>query len=87
MKYLDFSSLYASAMVQALPTGEIGVCDNLVYTRSSFNTEKTSGDIDQFTDYQNEKKNLTDKVDYVIDGEILDWYLDNGASFTGDEVR
>ena len=21
---------------------------------------------------------LTDKVDYVIDGEMLDWYLSNG---------
>ena len=26
LKYLDFNSLYASAMVQALPTGEIKVC-------------------------------------------------------------
>ena len=34
LKYLDFNSLYASAMVQALPTGEIKVCD-LVYTSSS----------------------------------------------------
>ena len=47
LKYLDFNSLYASAMVQALPTGEIKVCDTLdpetgladtVYTRSSSNT-------------------------------------------------
>ena len=42
LKYLDFNSLYASAMVQALPTGEIKVCeprsgfnDDLVYTSSS----------------------------------------------------
>ena len=32
---LDFNSLYASAMVQALPTGEIKVCDTLDYTSSS----------------------------------------------------
>ena len=24
---------------------------------------------------------LTDKVDYVIDGEMLDWYLDHGLKF------
>ena len=36
--YLDFNSLYASAMVQALPTGEIKVCEDLGYTRSSTNT-------------------------------------------------
>ena len=35
LKYLDFNSLYASAMVQALPTGEIKVCEELGYTRSS----------------------------------------------------
>ena len=28
LKYSDFNSLYASAMVQALPTGEISVCEN-----------------------------------------------------------
>ena len=130
LKYLDFNSLYASAMVQALPTGEIKVCDpgtglacheqsssadELGYMRSSSNTgyiytidikysdelkqrtnkyqffpEKTKACVDQFTDYQNvNKKNgykpneklmlkLTDKVDYVIDGEMLDWYLDHG---------
>ena len=53
LKYLDFNSLYASTMVQALPTGEIKVCDpgtglacheqssfadELGYTRSSSNT-------------------------------------------------
>ena len=53
LKYLDFNSLYASAMVQALPTGEISVCENNPgtgvachkqssfadnYTRSSSNT-------------------------------------------------
>ena len=80
LKYLDFNSLYASAVVQALPTGEIKVCD-LVYTSCSSNTgyiytidikyndelkqktkkypffpEKTKANINQFTDYQNEKK-------------------------------
>ena len=34
-KYLDFNSLYASAMVQALPTGEIKVSDGNDYTSSS----------------------------------------------------
>ena len=38
LKYLDFNSLYASVMVQALPTGEIKVCEELGYTRSSSNT-------------------------------------------------
>ena len=101
-------------MVQALPTGEINVCD-LLYTSSSstkgynynidikynddlkqktnkypFFPEKTRANIGQFTDYQNVKKKkgykpneklmlkLTDKVDYVIDGEMLDWYLTSG---------
>ena len=44
LNFLDFNSLYASAMVQALPTGEISDCDNPEtgfadnsYTRSSSN--------------------------------------------------
>ena len=37
LKYLDFNSLFASAMVQALRTGEIKVCDNNSYTRSGSN--------------------------------------------------
>ena len=122
LKYSDFNSLYASAMVQALPNGEIKVCDpgtgfadELGYTRSSSKTgyiytidikysdelkqktnkypffpEKTKACVDQFTDYQNVNKKkgykpneklmlkLTDKVDYVIDGEMLDLYLDHG---------
>ena len=115
LKYLDFNSLYASAMVQPLPTGEIRVCEDLAYTKSSSNTgyiytidikyndelrqktkkypffpEKTKANIDQFTNYQNENKKkgykpneklmlkLTDKENYVIDGEMLDWYLDHG---------
>ena len=102
-------------MVQALPTGEIKICNTLDYTRSSSNTgyiytidikyndelkqktkkypffpEKTKANIDQFTDYQNGNKKkgykpneklmlkLTDKENYVIDGEMLDWYLSNG---------
>ena len=109
-------------MVQALPNGEIKVCDpgtgfadELGYTRSSSNTgyiytidikysdefkqktnkypffpEKTKACEDQFADYQkvNKKKGyktneklmlkLTDRVDYVIDGEMLDWYLGHG---------
>ena len=35
LKYLDFNSLYASAMVQALPTGDIKVSEDLGYTRTS----------------------------------------------------
>ena len=114
LKYLNFNSLCASAMVQVLPTVEIKVCD-LVYTSSSstkgyiytidikynddlkqktnkypFFPEKTRANIEQFTDYQNVNKKkgykpnenlmlkLTDKVDYVIDGEMLDWYLASG---------
>ena len=55
-----------------------------------FFPEKTKACVDQFTDYQNVNKKkgykpneklmlkLTDKVDYVIDGEMLDWYFDHG---------
>ena len=55
-----------------------------------FFPEKTKACVDQFTDYQNVNKEkgykpneklmlkLTDKVDYVLDGEMLDWYLDHG---------
>ena len=55
-----------------------------------FFPEKTKANIDQFTDYQNENKKkgykpneklklkLTDKNDYVFDGEMLDWYLASG---------
>ena len=55
-----------------------------------FIPEKTKANIDQYTDNQNENKKkvykpneklmpkLTDKVDYVIDGEMLDWYLASG---------
>ena len=112
LKYFDFNSLYASALVQALPTGEIKICYDPVYTRSCSNTgyiytidikysddlkqktkkypffpEKTECDIGQCTDHQKENKKkrfktneklmlkLTDKVVYVIDGEMLDWYL------------
>ena len=52
---------------------------------------KAKANIDQFTNYQNEKMkgykpneklmlNLTDNQDYVIDGEIKDWYLIKGLS-------
>ena len=55
-----------------------------------FFPEKTKANLDQFTDYQNGNKKkgykpneklmlkLTDMVDYVIDGEKLDWYLESG---------
>ena len=102
-------------MVQALPNGEIKVCDGKDFTQSSstqgciytidvkyndelkqktkkypFFPEKTKAITDHFTDYQNGNKrkgykpneklmlNLTDKNDYVIDGEILYWYLASG---------
>ena len=35
LKYLEINSLYATAMVQALPTGEIKLCDGNDYTQSS----------------------------------------------------
>ena len=55
-----------------------------------FFPEKTKANVDQFSDYQNESRKkgykpnenlmikLTDKENYVIDGEMLDWYLSNG---------
>ena len=55
-----------------------------------FLPEKTKANIDQFTDYQIEFKKkgykpneklmlkLTDKRHYVIDGEMLGWYLSKG---------
>ena len=123
LKHVDLNSLYAFAMVQVLPTGEIKVCNypetgfaDIVYTRSNSNTgntytivikynvdlkqktkkylffpEKTKANVDKSTDYQKEIKKkgykpneklmlkLTDKEDYVIDGLMLDWYLDNGV--------
>ena len=139
LKYLDFNSLYPSAMVQALATGEISVCENNPgtglacheqssfadnYTRSSSNTgciytidikcnndlklktkkypffpEKTGENIGHFTDYQNVNKTkgyksneklmlkLTDKVDYVLDGEMLDWYLDHGLRLEDIKIK
>ena len=111
-------------MVQALPIGEINVCEKLGYTRSSstkgyiytidikynddlkqktnkdtFFPEKTKANVDQFRDYQNVNKkkgykpneklmlNLTDKVDYVIDGEMLDWYLASGLKLEDITVK
>ena len=53
-----------------------------------FFPEKTKACVDQLTDYQNVNKKkgykpneklmlkLADKVDYIIDGEMLDRYLD-----------
>ena len=35
LKYLDFNSFYASAMVRALPTGEISMCNDYAYVQSS----------------------------------------------------
>ena len=124
LKYLDFNSLYASAMVQALPTGEIKVRDGNDYTQPSstkgyiytidvkYNDElkkrtekyplfpeKTKANIDQFTDYENgnEKKGykpkeklmlkLTDKNDYVVDGEMLDWYFAGGLKLEDITVK
>ena len=102
-------------MVQALPTGDISVCNGLVYTGSSstkcyiytidvrytnkmkqktkkypFFPQKTKANIDQSTDYQNENNKkgykpseklilkLTDKKDYVIEREMMDWYFNKG---------
>ena len=121
LKYFDIKSLYFSAMVKILPTGEISACDDKSYTISSsssstssnnigykytkdfkqdaeqeqktqkysFFPETIKANIDQFTDYQNENKKrkckpneklmlkFTDEKDYVIDDEMLDWYLDH----------
>ena len=111
-------------MVQSLPTGEIKVCGDLSYTRSSstkgyiytidikhnddlnpktikypFFPEKTKANVDQFTDYQNVNKKkgykpneklllkLTDKVDYVIDGEMIVWYLASGLKLEDITVK
>ena len=64
-----------------------------------FFPEKTKCDIGHFTDYQNENKTkgykpneklmlkLTDKVDYVIDGETLDWYLSNGLRLEDNTIK
>ena len=30
---------------------------------------------------------LTDKVDYVIDGEMLDWYLSNGLRLEDNKIK
>ena len=30
---------------------------------------------------------LTDKVDHVIDGEMLDWYLSNGLKFVDITIK
>ena len=57
-----------------------------------FFLETTKANVDQFTDNQNENKKtnyklnekmmlkLTVKADYVIDGELLDWYLSHGLN-------
>ena len=61
LKYLDFNSLYGSAMVQALPTGEIKVCDTLDYTISS-STKGYIYTID--VKYNDEMKEKTDKYPF-----------------------
>ena len=55
-----------------------------------FFPEKTKTNVDKFKDYQNENQKkgckpneklmikLTDKEHYVMDGGMIDWYLDNG---------
>ena len=64
-----------------------------------FFPEKTKSDTRQFTDWQTEnmKKNYkpneilmlqhTDFKGYVLDGEILDWYLDHGLKFEDVTVK
>ena len=64
-----------------------------------FFPEKTKAIIDQFIDYQNEIKKkgykhneklmlkLTDKNDYIIDGEMLDWYLASGLKLEDITVK
>ena len=64
-----------------------------------FSPEKTKAYINLFTDYQNENKKkgygpnekllliLTDKNDYVIDCEMLDWYLASGLKLEDSKVK
>ena len=64
-----------------------------------FFPEKRKANIDQFTDHQSENKKkgykpneklmlkLTDKVDYVIDGEMLGWYLASGLKLEYIKVK
>ena len=56
LKYLAFNSLYASAMVQVLPTGEIKAYDTLDYT-SSISTKDYTYTID--VKYNDELKQKT----------------------------
>ena len=64
LKYLDFNSLYASAMVHALPTGEVKVCDTLNYTSYI----STKGFIYTFdVKYNVELKQKTEKYQFFPD--------------------
>ena len=79
-------------IVGSIYTINIDYRDELVkYTKKyHFLPEKTKEDIEQFTDDQIEKRKrnykpsensmltLTNKDDYVIHNEILDWYLNHG---------
>ena len=68
IKYLDFNSLYSSDMVQALPTGEITVCDSVKYASSSFSTSTSSSNIryicDNVVKYNDEFKQKTKKYPF-----------------------
>ena len=64
LKCLDFNSLYASAMVQALPTGEIKVCDG------NDNTQPSSTKLYIYTidvKYNYELKQKTEKYPFFPD--------------------
>ena len=61
LKYLDFNSFYASAMVQALPTGEISMCNDNVCLQSS-STKDYIYTID--IEYHNELKLKTKKYPF-----------------------
>ena len=68
LQYLDFNSLYASAMVQTLPTGEIKVCDTLDYTSSS-STKGYIYTID--VKYNDELKEKTNKYPFFPERQKL----------------
>ena len=82
LKHLDFNSLYASAMVQALPSDEISVCDNAVYTRSSSNTGYIyTTDIE----YNDEVKQKTKK--YPLFPEKTKWDIDQFTDYQNENKK
>ena len=93
LKYLDFNSLYASAMVQALATGEIKVCDepeigfaDMVYTRSS---SKTGYIYTIHIEYNDELKQKTKKYPSFPENNKanIDQFLDYQNGNKGKDIN